>query len=113
MGTGPGGAVPIGGNEADAAAGKSNLPDKAAVNRSWNTASSQLNGSVSWQAVWDANARGQNASINYQRQPLTRSISASSSVTCNEKKYSSQWTAWFQFGVDFFKTGGGGVDLFR
>ena len=112
-GMGTGGAVTGQSPEAEAAAGKSNLPDKAAVSRSFNNASSTMNGSVSWQTVWDANARGSNASINYQRQPLTRSISASSSCTCNEKKYSSQWIAWFQFGVDFFKTGGGGVDLFR
>jgi hypothetical protein len=109
-GMGTGGAVPVQGAEADAAAGKSNIPDRAAVNRSFNTASTEVTGTVSWQAVWD---HGKTGAIEYRKETLTSNIKASSSTTCNEKKYDSQWTAWFQFGVDFFKTGGGGVDLFR
>jgi hypothetical protein len=83
------------------------------VNRSWNSASGSLSGSANWQAVWDENARGQNASIRYGRLALTSNIKAASAVTCNEKKYGSQLIAWAQFGIDMLRSGGGLMDLFR
>jgi hypothetical protein len=110
---GGGGTIPGGGGPAANAAGKSGLPDAAAVNRSWNTASGSLSGTANAQAVWDQNARGGNASISYGKLPLSASVTASSQYACNEKKYDSQLTAWFKFGVDFAKSGGGFVDLFR
>lgn len=111
--TGGGGTVPGGAGPAANAAGKTTLPDAAAVNRSFNSASGTLSGTASWQAVWDQNAHGGNASISYGKLGLTSNVTAASAVTCNEKKYSSQLTAWFSFGVDFLKSGGGVVDLFR
>ena len=110
--SGGGGTVP-GDNPAGPAAQRSGLPDAAAVNRSWNSASGSLNGTASWQAVWDQNARGQNASINYGKLALTSNITAASAATCNEKKYGSQLTAWAQFGIDMLRSGGGLMDLFR
>lgn len=111
---GSGGVVEGGSEKADNAARKSNIPSKAAVNRSWNTASSKLEGTVKWQAVWDKNAeRGEKGHIDLQKNDLSRKITAESYVTCNEKKYDSQWTAWIQFAADFFKTGGGAVDIFK
>ncbi len=110
---GRGGTVPGDGGPAANAAGKSGLPDAAAVNRSWNSASGSLSGTANWQAVWDQNARGGNAGISYGKMPLASNVSALSAVTSNEKKYKSQLTAWFQFGVDFLKSGGGVMGLFR
>ncbi len=111
--TGGGGTVPGNGGPAAGAAAQSGLPDAAAVNRNWNSASGSLSGTASWQAVWDQNARGGNAAINYGKMSLTSNVTAASAVTCNEKKYKSQLIAWFQFGVDFVKTGGGVMNLFR
>lgn len=110
---GGGGTVPTPESPADRAAPRTGLPDSAAVNRSWNSASATLRGTASAQAAYDMNARGENAPINYGRMALVSNVSASSNLTCNEKKYSSQLTAWFKFGVDFVRSGGGGVDLFR
>ncbi len=109
---GGGGTIP-GDNPAAGAAQRSGLQDAAAVNRSWNSASGSLSGTANWQAVWDQNARGQNASINYGKLALKSNISAASAVTCNEKKYSSQLTAWAKFGLDMVKSGGGLFDVFR
>lgn len=111
----PGGTVDTGSPEATNAANKSNVANKGGASRSWNTASASANDTSSWQTVWDVNARGgQGGSINLQKQGLSRPINAASTVTCNEKKYESQWSAWFQFGIDFVGRGFGGVgDLFR
>jgi hypothetical protein len=110
-----GGSVPAGGgNEAANAANKSNVPNKAAASRKFNTASTSASDSASFQAVWDNNANGGNATIEYGKHTLSRQISAASKVTCNEKKYKNQWTAWLQFGIDFVSRGFGGVgDLFN
>jgi hypothetical protein len=52
--------------------------------------------------------------MDLQKHTLTRSLSAKSKVTCNEKKYDNQWTAWMQFGIDFVSRGFGGLgDLFQ
>jgi len=110
---GGGGGAPGGSPEAEAAAGKSPLPDKAAVKQTWGSASGAAGGSASWQAVWDQNAHGGNASINYGKLGLNANVTAGSTVTCNEKKYNSQLTAWFQFGVDYLKSGAGVLDLFN
>ena len=102
--------------EAEAAANKANVPNKAAASRSWNTASAKANDTASWQATWDTNATGGsgNAPINLQKKGLSRPIAAASQVTCNEQKYNNAWTAWFEFGVDWVSRGFGGVgDLFR
>lgn len=109
------GSGPAPGNgTAENAANKSSVPNKAAASRSYNTASATSNGSTSFQYVFDANANGGNQSINYQKKQGKRTITAASKVTCNEKKYDNQWTAWFQFGVDFVSRGFGGVgDLFK
>jgi hypothetical protein len=111
----PSGTVDGSGSEAENAAQKSNVPNKAAASRTFNTASASANDTSSWQTVWDVNATGgQGSSINLQKQSLSRPISAASKVTCNEKKYDNQWLAWFQFGVDFVSRGFGGVgDLFK
>jgi hypothetical protein len=111
----PGGTVDGSSPEAQNAANKSNVPNKAAASRTYNTASATANGTSDWQTAWDVNARGgQGGEINLQKQSLSRPISAASKVTCNEKKYDNQWTAWFKFGVDFVGRGFGGVgDLFQ
>lgn len=118
----PGPGVSLGSNSAptdsreaaESGAGKASVPNKKAADRQWNSASSVSDKTASWQTVWDVNARGQNASIQYGKQSLVSKIHAESHVTCNEKKYDNQWTAWFQFGLDFVKRGFGGVgDLFR
>lgn len=120
--TGAGGHSQIGGtvnNEEAAAtekiADKAKLPEASAASRTFNTASSSANSTSNWQTVWDKNAEGgQDSSINLQKQGLSRPVSAASKVTCNEKRYNSQWTAWFEFGVDWVGRGLGGVgDLFR
>jgi hypothetical protein len=110
---GGGGTVPGDTGPAEGAAAKTGLPDSAPVTRSWNDASASLNATVSWQAIWDQNANGSSAPINLQKKALVSNVSAGSQMTCNEKKYSSQLTAWFQFGLDFLKNGGGVMDLFR
>lgn len=109
-----GGSVPGGGNDAANAANKSNVPNKAAASRKYNTASMQDTTNASFQAVWDNNANGGNASIDLGKHTLSRDITAASKVTCNEKKYKNQWIAWVQFGIDFVSRGFGGVgDLFN
>lgn len=110
-----GGSAPSGSPEAEAVAGKANVPNRTAASRTWNTANATNHGSSSWQAVWDVNAKdGAGGAIDLQKQTLTREITAASKVTCNEKKYANAWTAWFEFGVDFAARGLGGVgDLFR
>jgi hypothetical protein len=107
-----GGTVP-GGNPVGGAAGASGLPEGQAASRSWNSASSSLTGSANGQAIFDQNAKGQGGSINYGKMPLNSSIKAASACTCNEKKYTSQLTAWAKFGIDMVKSGGGIVDLFK
>ncbi|HVJ94735.1 MAG TPA: hypothetical protein VM580_33340 [Labilithrix sp.] len=105
-----GGTVDASGEDALKAAQKTDLPDKAAANRSFNTASASASGVSSWQAIWNG---GGNA-MNLQKHGLSRTINATSKVVCNEKTYSSPWTAWFQFGIDFVNRGiGGARDLFR
>ncbi len=110
--TGGGGTAPTPNSPADTAAGRTRLPDSAAVSRSWNSASATMSGTASAQAAYDANARNGGA-IRYGRMNLVSNVSAGSYVTCNEKKYNSQLTAWFQFGLDFLRSGGGVADLFR
>ena len=109
-----GGTVDDGGSpEAESAAGRSNVPNRAAASRTYNTASASVSGTSSWQTVWDVNAGG-GGGLNLQRQGLSREISAASKVTCNEKQYDNQWTAWFEFAADWVGRGFGGVgDLFR
>jgi hypothetical protein len=103
-----------GSREVENVAKKSNVPSKAVASRKWNTASATAGGTASWQTVWDTNAQKGGGAINLQKQKLGRSITAASTVTCNEKKYDSQWTAWYQFAADFASRGFGGVgDLFR
>jgi Flp pilus assembly protein TadG len=102
-----------GSREAENVAKKTNVPNKAAASRKWNTASATGSETVSWQTVWDVNAQ-RGGAIDLQKQKLSRQINASSTVTCNEKKYDSQWKAWYQFGADFVARGFGGVgDLFK
>jgi len=111
---GGGGTVPGNAGPAANAAGKTTLPDAAAVNRSWNSASATLRSTINSQATYDVNARGQdNTSIQYGKLALTTNVKADSFVTCNEKQYGSQLTAWFKFGMDFLRTGGGVGDLFK
>jgi hypothetical protein len=111
---GGGGTVPGNAGPAANAAGKTTNPDAAAVKRSWNSASATLRTTINSQATYDSNANGQNGrSIQYGKLALRTNVSADSVVTCNEKQYTSQLTAWFKFGMDFIKTGGGGADLFR
>jgi hypothetical protein len=99
---------------AENAAKKANVANKAAASRKWNTANASASEVVSWQTVWDVNAKGGSSAIDLQKQKLGRTITAKSTVTCNEKKYDNQWTAWFQFAVDWVGRGFGGVgDLFR
>lgn len=113
-GQGGGGTVPGSAGPAGNTAPKTGLPDSAAVSRNWNSASGSANGTANWQAVWDTNARGgQGGSINYGKLNLVSNVSAASNCGCNEKKYGSQLTAWFQFGVDFLRTGGGVMNLFN
>lgn len=109
-----GGTVP-GDNPAATVAQRSGLPEAAAVNRSWNTASGSVSGTANWHAVWDENAgKGAgNAPIRFGKRALTSHVSAYSSVTCNEKRYESQILAWAQFGLRMARSGGGVMDLFQ
>ena len=100
------GSVP-GSNDAAGPAAKSGQPDSGAANRSLNTASASANTSVSFQAVWG------NGPSDLSKHSGSRSISAASKVTCNEKKYDNQWTAWAKFGMDFAMRLGGAGDLFK
>lgn len=109
---GAGGTVP-GDNPAAGAAGKSGQEGAAAASRSYNTASATAQKTASFQATWDVNAKGGDASINLQKQTGQRSINAASKVTCNEKEYKNQWTAWAQFGMDFAMNLGGASSLFN
>jgi hypothetical protein len=98
----------------DAIVDKITMDEKAAAKRTWNTASASARRRVSWQTVWDQNAEKGEEGIKLRRHNLSRTISAESTVTCNEKVYSNQWTAWYKFAGDFFKRGLGGIgDLFR
>jgi hypothetical protein len=105
----------IGGSrQAENAASKSQVAGKEAASRTWNTANAKANMTVSWVAVWDTNATTtKGGAINLQKHRLDRQISAASTVTCNEKKYDSQWQAWMQFGIDLVSRGGGVGDLFQ
>jgi hypothetical protein len=107
--TGGGGTVPVDADENVIGAG---FPGGAAVGRSWNTASGSAHGMATSQAAIDKNATGGDAPIEYEKLPLKSSVSAFSSVTCNEKKYDNMLLAKFQFAIDFVKKGGGGLDLF-
>lgn len=106
-----GGAVP-GDNPAAGPAAKTGQEGSAAASRSYNTASASLTKRASFQATWDKNAKGQNASINLQKETFSREVHAGSKVTCNEKKYDNQWTAWAKFGADFAMNLGGANSLF-
>lgn len=110
--TGEGGTVP-GDNPAEGVAQRAGLRDAAAVKRNWNNASGTASGKASWHAVWDENARGQNGAIRHGRLELTSDVSAASVVTCNEKKYDSQMTAWARFAFDLLRGGGGAANLFK
>ena len=111
---GGGGTAPVGPSGGEGAAGRAPTPDKAAIDHSWNSASASLQTSVTTQAVVDTNARGGGGgSIQYGRLALVSNVKGDSYSTCNEKKYNSQFTAWFQFGLDYVTSGGGAVDIFR
>ncbi|MBX3225733.1 MAG: hypothetical protein KIT84_30850 [Labilithrix sp.] len=109
---GAGGTVP-GDNPAAGAAGKSGQDGAAAASRSYNTASASAQKTASFQATWDVNANGGDSSINLQKQTGSRQINAASKVTCNEKQYKNQWTAWAEFGMDFAMNLGGASSLFN
>ena len=68
---------------------------------------------MSGQAVWDENARGKNAPTRYGKLALTSNVSAASTVTCNEKKYNSDVTAWAEFGLNVVRGHSGLMDLFK
>lgn len=104
-----------GSGEVDKAASKSKNPDQAAASRTWNSAMSVAIGVAVWGTVWDVNATTPAARpIDLERKLLVKPIHAESFVTCNEKKYDSQWKAWYQFGADFVSRGFGGVgDIFK
>jgi len=110
---GAGGTVGVDNSAAAGAANRAPSADKAAVNQSWNRATGNLAGTASWQVAYDANATGGgNSSISYTKRAWTSNVKAESTVTCNEKKYDSQLTAWFSFGVQMLRTGGGFAGLF-
>ena len=73
-----------------------------AVERSWNSASGGKGGT----SITGSVLVGQN-SILVSRTPLVATVTTNSYVTCNEKAYNNQWTAFFEFGWDFLKTLGG------
>lgn len=68
-----------------------------AVNRSWNTASTFKETTVSGYAVITTPRTG--------RDPLSASLRTGSWATCNEKRYDNPWTALFSFGWDFLRSG--------
>lgn len=72
---------------------------ESAINRSWNTASTSKESSVSGYGVITIPRTA--------RDPLSAQLRTSSWATCNEKRYDSPWTALFKFGWDFLKSGAG------
>lgn len=112
---GGGGTVPGDAGPAANTATKSGLADVTNMSRKWNTATGSLNGKANGQAVWDQNAHDGRPGIRYGTLPLVSNVTASSTFTCNEKKSSnkSQLIAWFQYGIDFLKSGGGVMGLFQ
>lgn len=103
----------VGGDRPPGSNASSGQPGAAALDKSWNEAKGTLQQTVELTAVVDNNATGQNASISYGRMALKSNVKASSEVTCNEKKYTNQLTAWFQFGMDMVSSGGGFGNLFN
>jgi hypothetical protein len=71
----------------------------AAVNRSWNTASEFKETTVSGYAVVTTPSP--------QRSPLSATLRTGSWATCNEKRYDRAWSALFEFGWSFLKSGAG------
>lgn len=108
-----GGAVPGDSGPAANTAEKTKLPEGAALNRNWNNATGTLEKTVDGQAVWDQNARGNEAPIEYGKHALTSQVTASSTVTCNEKKYDSKLSALFGTGVDVLKSGADPRGIFQ
>lgn len=107
----PGGGGTMGGsNPAAAAANAANQPGSATVNQSWNQATAKLEGQALWAASFNANPVG---AITYVKTPMVANVKAESTTVCNEKKYNSQLTAWFKFGLDLVKGGGGFMNLFN
>jgi len=77
-----------------------------AVSRDWNTAS----GGKGPQTVTGAALVGED-SILVKKKQLAVDLGTNSWSACNEKKYDNAWTAFFEFGWDFLKTGAG-ADVF-
>jgi len=105
----------VGSPHVDTVAGKSTMPSASAMGRTWNTAHAAAVTLVAWYAVWDSNAKTEKGgAIKLRPHALTKAITAFSSVSCNEKKYDDQWTAWYEFASDFLTRGFGGAgDLFK
>lgn len=100
----PAAATRIGNNFNNTAAGGGGI--NGAVSRSWNTAS----GGKGPQTVSGSTVVGDN-SIFVKKKALSVDLGTNSWSACNEKKYDNAWTAFFQFGWDFLKSGAG-ADVF-
>jgi hypothetical protein len=107
-GGGNGGSVPIS-NPGENGAQNGPADGAAQAVRSWNSASLDLSDTATGSASVDTNATG---SIRLQKIGLSSNVTGTSNTVCNEPKYNSQLTAWFRFGVDLVRRGGGIADLF-
>lgn len=100
-----GGAIDGAGGTSDALDNGANKASPAnpgltsAVNRSWNSASTSKESDVSLYAVI--------TTPRIERSGLSAHLKTGSWATCNEKRYDNPWTALFQFGWDFLKSGAG------
>lgn len=79
------------------------LPQTSATSRDWNMSQSSRSGTQTAQASINTSPTG----LNLQRILLTSNISTTSYVGCNEQRYDNNWTALFEFGWDFLKSGAG------
>lgn len=99
--------------QAETAAKKSNVAGSDVASRKYNTATAKKTAKSAWAAVWDPNA-GAGRGMDVKKQGLSRTVEASSRVTCNEPEYDSGWKDWFNFGTRFISGGiGTAKELFK
>lgn len=80
------------------------LPQTSATSRDWNMSQSSRSGTA--QALASQNMTPTQG-ITLGRVLLTANIATTSYVGCNEQRYDNSWTALFEFGWDFLKSGAG------
>lgn len=82
----------------------SGLATSSATSRDWNMSQSSRSGTA--EALASQNMTPTQG-ITLGRVLLTANIATTSYVGCNEARYDNNWTALFEFGWDFLKSGAG------